>query len=123
MGRAIAVNVTVVNPVQNKYIQHAAYEPGIALEGAKQRKKDEAEEGLEEAGITFLPFVMESFGGWDQEAVQLVKRLANCKARNQGKEEEGADKFSYQWVSIALMKGNAQMLTARQTDTSPPRDG
>ena len=119
MGRAVAVDVTVVNPVQIKYIQRAAHESGIALEGAKQHKKDNVEEGLESVGITFLPFVMESFGGWDQEAVQLVKRLANQKARNQGREEEGADKFSYQRVSIALMRGNAQMLTARKTDTSP----
>ena len=49
-----------------------------------------------------------------------LKRLLVKTARNQGRDEEAADRFSYQRVSMAHMKGNAEMLYARKADTYPP---
>ena len=68
--------VAVVNPIQQAYIHRAAHEAGAAMEGMKKLKRDRAQEGLDTAGISFLPLVMESFGGWDSDAAQLVKKIA-----------------------------------------------
>ena len=35
-------------------------------------------------GIAFLPLVVESLGGWDERAVQQVKKLTSALARNSG---------------------------------------
>ena len=52
-----------------------------------------------------------SLGGWDPESVTLVKRIA--------REEDPAYRFTYQIVSVALMKGNGLLLTSRKQGNLP----
>ena len=67
--------------------------------------------------------VFESFGGWDEDGIQLVKQLARSVARNQGREEDGSDRYAYQRISMALQRGNGMILTGRKScDLAPELD-
>ena len=54
-----------------------------------------------------MPVVMESLGGWLEEAVRVVRRLAGALARHTGQEEK--DVLRYQWgnLAISLQRGDS----------------
>ena len=49
-----------------------------------------AGEACRRKGITLMPVVVESLGGWGKEAVRVVRRLAGALARHTGQKEKGA---------------------------------
>ena len=54
-GFDTAYDVTVVNPLQNKYVAESAVRPGAALEGANKKKRKGAEAKCrEQAGVYIL---------------------------------------------------------------------
>ena len=112
--------LTIVNPVQQKYLTNAAHTQGVVLEGAKEAKWVKYHAKLEVENIAFLPMVFESFGGWEADGVQLVKKLARMVARNQGREEDGSNRYAYQKIGVALQKGNGLILTGRKSSDLPP---
>ena len=61
-------------------------------------------------GITFQPLVVETFGGWDKQAVQFLKDIARLDARRWGKNDALEIKHFFQRVSVALQRGNASLI-------------
>ena len=61
-------------------------------------------------GITFQPLVVETFGGWDKEAVQFLKDIARLDARRWGKNDAVEIKHFFQRLSVALQRGNASLV-------------
>ena len=64
-------------------------------------------------GIAFLPLVVETFGGWDSEAVKYLKDMARLCARRWGKINADEIKHFFQRLSVALQRGNAALLIER----------
>ena len=64
-------------------------------------------------GITFKPLVVETFGGWDADAVKFLKKLGRHSARRRGKIDAIEIKHFFQRLSIALQRGNATLLIDR----------
>ena len=71
-------------------------------------------------GITFLPIMVESLGGWDERAVGEVKKLASALARNLGEDEGETWRKTITRLSILLMKGNAALLSGRIPSSADP---
>ena len=69
-------------------------------------------------GIMFIPLVFESLGGWDQQAIQELKKLSSALSRHSGEEESDTWRKIICRMSIILMKGNASLLSGR-LPTSP----
>ena len=69
-----------------------------------------AEEECRRQGITFMPLVAETFGGWHSGAGREVKKLGAALARHTGQEE--AEAISHLWgrLGILLQRGNAAIL-------------
>ena len=63
-GRDAALDVTVVNPLQDATVAGAAETAGHALSFAYERKMTAAAEDCQQQGINFLPLAAESLGGW-----------------------------------------------------------
>jgi len=72
-------------------------------------------------GVFFQPLVVESFGGWDPVAVDFLKKMATKEARRWGKTPAVEIKHFFQRLSIALQRGNAALLIARDFDPIPQR--
>ena len=60
-----------------------------------------------------------SLGGWDPEAVTLIKRIAKQSARKEGRDEDQMDRFTFQRISIALMQGNGLILSGCKLGNLP----
>ena len=114
-GRDAALDVTVINPLQQQTVVQAA-DPdtqGYALTFAVDRKLRGAAEDCQRQGIVFLPLAFESLGGWHQTAVDEVKKIAVAQARQTGKAESKCVSHAVSRLSLLLMRGNAAILSNR----------
>ena len=112
-GLDCALDVTVINPLQDATVVRAAAEPGYALGVAYGRKMRGAEEECLQQGIRFMPVAAETLGGWDRVAIREIKKLATAKARHLGNDEEEEVRKAFGRLSILLMRGNSAILANR----------
>ena len=112
-GQDAAMDVTVVNPCQVATVMGAATTAGHALQHAYTRKMRGAADACQQQGVTFLPMVVESFGGWHKASVREVERLEAALARQTGQEEEEAVRHLWGKLGMLLQRGNAAILANR----------
>jgi hypothetical protein len=112
-GRDAALDVTVINPLQQDTIVGAAATPGHALQVAHKRKMTGAAEACARQGIAFVPLAFESLGGMHAVTVAEAQKLGAALARHTGQEEGVAIHQLYCRLSILLQKGNAAILANR----------
>ena len=117
-GRDAAIDVTVINPLQQQTVVEAAATPGHSLAFAYERKMRGAAEDCERQGIAFIPLAFESLGGWHRTAEDQVRRIAQAVARQTGRDESECISQATSRLSLLLMKGNAAILSNRIP--SPP---
>jgi hypothetical protein len=119
------IDVTVVHPTAASYLHEAV---GASLKIAKKAERSKSrqyKDKAKHARATFVPFVMETFGGFGKCARDFVNLLATF-ARSGSALWTPADvrRTAQRAVLDALMLGNMQMLTAELTKchrTPPPR--
>ena len=112
-GQDAALDVTVVNCLQDATVAGAAATPGFALNFAYDRKMAAAAEECRQQGIVFLPLAAESLGGWHQTAEREVKKLGSALARHTGQLEGEAISHLWGRLGILLQRGNAAILGNR----------
>ena len=69
-GRPAALDVTVISALQSATLSGAANTQGFALQVGEQRKMAVHNEACQAEGVSFIPMVAESLGGWSEEAIQ-----------------------------------------------------
>ena len=110
------VCVSVVSPTQGAILLRAAETPAAAIEMRKAQKNRAHLEHCRAQGIRFFPLVVESFGGWDKSAVDFLKKIARQSARRWGKNDALGIKHFFQRLSVALQRGNANLLLDRDSE-------
>ena len=101
LGKSAAIDVSITSPLQNTTILSATIEAGFAA-GEREKSKDEnIFNNCHDAGIIFLPFVVETLGTWGQTAKDIMEN--NYKSLN----------WIYQKLSVAIHRGNANMIISR----------
>ena len=85
-GRKIAFDVSVTSPTQEAVVHQAAHRPAAAIDARKQAKMRSHHDNCRGQGIFFQPLVVETFGGWDADALGFLKELARQDARRWGKD-------------------------------------
>ena len=68
-------HVSVVSPTQGAILHQAAESPAAAIEMRKASKNRANFDNCRGQGILFKPLIVETFGGWDAEAVTYLKQL------------------------------------------------
>ena len=63
--------------------------------------------------------MVETFGGWDAEAVKHLKEMAHQAARRWGQDPALEIKYFFQRLSVALQRGNAALLIDRDVPLLP----
>ena len=112
-GQDAALDVTVINPLQEATVVGAAATAGHALTVAYERKVRAVGEACRREGIAFIPLAAESLGGWHQVAVGEIKKLAAALARQQEEEEKEASRRLFQRLSNLLQRGNSALFLNR----------
>ena len=119
-GKDGAIDVTVTSPLAKSNLAKAAAEAGAALAQACQRKTGETADACRQEGLVFIPFAMETLGGFHSVALTQVKMLASALARSKGSDEREAKNQLLGRLSLILMRGNAIMLASRSPDEDIP---
>ena len=119
-GLDTALDVTVINPLQEATLQGASTSAGHALRMRYTSKMTAAADLCQAEGIKFIPLVFESLGGWDDHAEREIKKISAALARQTGEEESETWKKIIGRISVILMKGNASLLSGR-IPASPDR--
>ena len=115
-GRKIAFDVSVTSPTQEAVVLQAADHPAAAIEARKLSKNRVHFDNCRNQGVFFQPLVVESFGGWDSDALKFLKELGRQEARRWGKDSALEIKFLFQKLSVALQRGNAALLLDRDSE-------
>ena len=116
-GRKMAFDVSVVSPTQESILHRAADSAAAAIEMRKSAKMRTHFNNCRAEGIAFQPLVVETFGGWDKDALKFLKDIARLDARRWAKNDALEIKHFFQRLSIALQKGNAALLINRDVET------
>ena len=74
-GRPAALDVTVISTLQDLTVAGAAATQGHALRIGEERKLAAHQSDCQATGISFVPLVVESLGGWCEEAVHTIGRI------------------------------------------------
>ena len=92
-----------------------------ALGLVKARKERLAQAACERENLFFIPLAVETFGGWDLQAIHTFKRISSALARYEGLDV--ANQFVNR-LSVQLMRDNAALLLGRKhTHPLPKTDG
>ena len=117
-GRKIAFDVSVTSPTQEAVLFQASNRPAAAIEARKVAKNRAHFANCRSQGIFFQPLVVETFGGWDTDALVFLKALARQDARRWGRDSALEIKYFFQRLSVALQRGNAALLIDRDEEPS-----
>ena len=117
-GRKIAFDVSVTSPTQEAIVFQASNHPAAAIDARKAAKIRTHFANCRSQGIHFQPLVVESFGGWDKDALVFLKELARQDARRWGRDSALEIKYFFQRLSVALQRGNAALLIDRDKEPS-----
>ena len=86
----------------------AATTPGFGLQYVFGNKMKGAEEDCGDQGISFLPILSDSLGGWHNEQKE---RLGAALARRTGQEDGKAISHRWRRLAVLLQMNNAAILT------------
>jgi hypothetical protein len=103
----------VVSPLQKELKKRAAAEVGSAAARRHGDKMAKYFHDCDREGIQFFPVVVESLGGWHEDAAALITKLARQLASHTGKEADESIKHLFQRLGILLMRGNAALILNR----------
>ena len=117
-GKDAALDVFVVNPLQQQLVEQVAREGEKRVQHAYNIKMGKYIDRCEAEGIVFFPLVVDTFGGWHKDSLEVITKLGRQFSRQTGKEEEEIVRQLRQRVAVLLVRDNVNMLDSR-TPTYP----
>ena len=112
-GRPAALDVTVISTLQSLTLAGAASTQGHALRVGEERKMAAHYAACRSVGVVFIPLVVESLGGWSEEAVHNISRIGRLLGLRTGAPPSVTTRHLFQRLAISLWKGNATMWSQR----------
>ena len=122
-GRPAALDVHVISPMQQLTLSSAASQPGHALQVGVERKMAAHAEPCHEAGVGFVPMVVEALGGWSDIASTTIGDIGRLQGQRLGTSQAESIRHLFQRLAVCLWKGNAQLWIHRQPSSPPTIDG
>ena len=119
-GRDTALDVTVVNPLQQTLVVRTSEEGDSAVAHAHKEKLRKYEARCSAEAITFLPLAVDTFGGWHKVGLKTITRLGRQLARNLGKDEDEVVRHLRQRLGVLIARDNAAMMASRHPTFAPP---
>ena len=108
-GRPAALDVTVISTLQSLTLAGVASTQGHALRVGEERKMAAHYAACRFVGVVFIPLVVESLGGWSEEAVHNISRIGRLLGLWTGAPPSVSTCHLFQRLAISLWKGNATM--------------
>ena len=112
-GKDAALDVSVVNPLQQQLVGQVAREGEKGVQHAFNIKVGKYSERCEAEGIVFIPLVVDTFGGWHKDSLEVITKLGRQVSRQTGKEEDEIVRQLRQRMAILLVRDNVNMFNPR----------
>ena len=112
-GRPAALDVTVISTLQSLTLAGAASTQWHALMVGEERKTAAHHAACQSVGVVFIPLVVESLGGWSEEAVHNISMIGRLLGLRTGAPLSVSTRHLFQRLAISLWRGNATMWSQR----------
>ena len=76
-----------------------------------------------DSGISFIPLVVESLGGWNVKGMDVIKYIGKVQGLRLGLQPSETKKHLFQRLSVTLWLGNANLWASRIPNISSFMDG
>ena len=80
-GQSAAVDVSVISTMQQQTMNRVANSPGYALQVGEERKINAHAESCHSRDILFVPLVVETIGGWSDEAIKTISHIGHLQGQ------------------------------------------
>ena len=108
-GQPAAFDVTVMSTLQQQTLSGAASVQGHALQVGEDRKMAAHADACQAVGVVFVPLVMETLGGWCDEAIRTICRIGRQQGQRLGIPQAESTRHLFQRLAISLWRGNATL--------------
>ena len=107
--------------MQQQTLVGASTTPGHALRVGEERKMAAHAGPCRAAGVTFIPLVVESLGGWSEEAIYTIKSIGRLQGQRLGIPPPETTRHLFQRLSISLWGGGMPPCGSDGSLPSPPQ--
>ena len=83
-GQPAALDVSVISTLQQLTVNGASVNQGHALSVGEERKLAAHAAPCRSVGVTFIPLIVESLGGWSPRAVDVIKNIGRLQGQRLG---------------------------------------
>ena len=108
-GQPAALDVSVISTMQQQTIDRAANSPGYALRVHEEKKMKAHADSCHSRGILFVPLIVETIGGWSDEAIKTISYIGHLQGQRLGSPPSEAIRHLFQRLAISLWRGNASL--------------
>jgi hypothetical protein len=116
------IDVRVTHPTSNSYVETACQGPLRAAEAAAQEKRRRYAAMAHADGAAFVPFVVETFGGFGNDARAFISDIAKFAATTSQVWSAAETRFMVRAeVQRALFEGNLRVANAVLQESNPIR--
>ena len=99
----------VISTLQQQTIAGTSTTQGHALSVGKERKMAAHAEACRSVGMSFNPLVVESIGGWSDQAADTIQSFGRLLGQRLGIPPADSTTHLFQRLAIRLWRGNATM--------------
>ena len=110
--------MAVTSPLQCLTVDTAASVQGHAITSMEVRKRSLHQNACQSVGVSFIPLVMETLGGWSSVSVTFFQALVRRQKQRLG---SGSVSHLLQRLSVSLWCSNASAWITRTPSTRPVR--
>ena len=122
-GQPAAIDVTVISTLQQLTVVGASTTKGHALSVGEDRKRAAHAEACHSVGVSFIPLVVESLGGWSDQAADTIRCFGRLLGQRLGTDIADTTTHLFQRLSIRLWRENAIMWVRHIPTRSAEVDG
>ena len=115
--------MTVISSLQQLTVVGASTTQGHALAIGEERKLAAHAEACRSVGVTFIPLVAESIGGWSDWAEETIRDIGRLQGQRLGIPPADATSHLFQRLAICLWRGNAALWIRRMLIRPSSVDG
>ena len=110
----MVLDVAITCPLQHKYLNDASATAGFACNDyAENIKQKNFQARVEQEGFLYLPFILETFGGFSDDVGDFIHRLSSNVATRLNDSKASTQKNMYEMISCVLMKSLARSVSSR----------
>ena len=122
-GQPAALDVSVISTLQQLTVNGASTIQGHALSIGEERKLTVHAAPCRSVGVSFIPMIVESLGGWSPRAVDVIKCIGRLQGQRLGIPPADSTTHLFQCLAICLWQGNASLWVRRIPIRPPEVDG